>query len=370
MDEERARALLELVADTPAPPARVDIELARSQGRTRLRWYRACLAGAPALVVVGVFTAAAFGASRPLATFSVTAPSTPDRVVPDRVVPPKRFSPLIPYVAFGWLPRGESLDGGQLAATSAYLTAGHSSEWALTVYSAGRCDLTSQQVLRQLRKHREPTMTCTVSSSAGWSSLLRSVAEPVAGHLAFWTPTRSMLVWQYARGSWATLARPQGHAAVGEAVKIADHIRYAVATKPSIEFPIQLSGLPSASQVTSMYFVADAGVLRAAQYPLTGAGSGSPNFTASLSTRRSSCYFYPGQSAHRTINGYRVTVNHFKAVRGNPPVQQVCAPDADGLMIFISTYGAHAKPNAISIFAHHTRLLGTNPKDWTTKPLG
>jgi hypothetical protein len=24
---------------------------------------------------------------------------------------------------------------------------------------------------------------------------------------------------------------------------------------------------------------------------------------------------------------------------------------------------------AITLFAHHTRLLGTNPADWTTRPL-
>lgn len=369
MDEERARALLELVADTLVRPEGADIDLARSRGRTRLRWRRACVVGAPALAVVGVFAAAAFGASRPLTTSPVTAPSKPDRVTAARVAPPKRFSPLIPYVAFGWLPRGVSLDGGQLAATTAYLTAGHSSEWALTVYSAGRCNLTSQQVLGQLRKHKKPELTCSVSSSGGWSTRLSSVAKPVHGHLAFWTPTGALLAWQYARGSWATLTRPGGHAALGEAVKIADHIKYAVATRPSIEFPLQLSGLPPASRVTATYFVAHAGVLRAAQYSLAGAGSGSPNFTVGRSTRRSSCYFYAGQSGHRTINGYRVTVNHLKAVRGNPPIQQVCAPDADGLMIFISTYGAHAAPDAIAIFAHHTRLLGTNPKDWTTRPL-
>jgi hypothetical protein len=68
------------------------------------------------------------------------------------------------------------------------------------------------------------------------------------------------------------------------------------------------------------------------------------------------------------INGYRVMVNHLKAKHGDPPVQQVCAARADGLAVFISTYGKNPKPSAISIFAH-LRLLGTDPAHWTTQPL-
>jgi hypothetical protein len=112
-------------------------------------------------------------------------------------------------------------------------------------------------------------------------------------------------------------------------------------------------------------------VLRVSQYSLTGSGRYAPNLTADPATPSSSCYFYPGgQSARQTINGYRVTVNHLAAAPGNPPVQQVCAANADGLSVFISTYGRHAAPDAISIFADHTRLLGTNPAAWTTQPLG
>jgi hypothetical protein len=366
MDEQKARALLELAADAEAPPTRVDIELARSRGRTRLRWRQACLVGAPVLVVVALSLATAV----PFAGGGAAASRRTVLAASGRVMPPRQFNPLIPYVAFGWLPRGESLDGGQIASTNAYLTGGPSSSWALTVYVAGRCSPTSQQILRQLRQHRKPELNCTVSSSSGSISQIVSVAPPVDGHLAYWTEDRSSLVWEYARGSWATLSGPRGQVANRDAVKVADHIRYAVATKPSIEFPVQLRGLPPAWRVVAMYFVRDAGVLRASEYSLAGSGPIAPNFTTDPATRRSSCYFYPGQSARQTINGYRVTVNHLKAVRGNPPVQQVCAPDADGLSIFISTYGRHAAPNAISIFARHTRLLGTNPADWTTKPLG
>lgn len=366
MDEERARALLELAADTDAPPSRVDIGLARSHGHARLRWRLASLVSAPVLLVVAVILAAVvpFGGSGHAVSYR-TGP-----LAAGRVTPPRQFNPLIPYVAFGWLPSGESLDGGQLGSATAYLTAGPSNAWALTVYAAGHCDRTSQQLLRKLRQHRQPELNCGATSSSGWAADVISVAPSVDGHLAFWTTKRGSLVWEYARGSWAVLVGPRGRAAIRDAVKVADHIRYAVATRPSIEFPVQLTGLPATWRIAATYFVADTGVLRASQYSLAGTGQSAPNFTSDPATRRSSCYFYPGESVRRTIHGYRVTVNYLKAVRGNPPVQQVCAADADGLAIFISTYGSHAAPNAITIFAHHLRVLGTNPANWTTKPLG
>jgi hypothetical protein len=374
MDEARARVLIELAAGTEAPPPRIDVELARSRGRRKLRWRRAGLATLPvlaALAVVGVVLGVAvpFGSGGHTASTG-KGPVTPSSTAPagkTRVRPPRRFNPLIPYAAFGWLPGGESLDGGTMQPTNAYLTAGPSSAWALTLYSVGRCDLASQQVLKQLREHRQPQLNCMLNSSAGWIGHVTSTAPPVDGHAAFWTT--GYLAWEYARDSWATLASPR-HAALSEDVKVADNVRYDVATKPSIEFAAQLTRLPPAWQVAAVFFVADHGMLRASQYSLS-AGPASPNFTVDPATRSSSCYFYPdGQSVHRVIDGYRVTVNHLAATSpGSPPIQQVCAADAHGLAVFISTYGKDTRPNAISIFARHLRLLGTNPADWTTRPV-
>jgi hypothetical protein len=30
----------------------------------------------------------------------------------------------------------------------------------------------------------------------------------------------------------------------------------------------------------------------------------------------------------------------------------------------------HGFPNAVAVFAHHLKLLGTNTANWTTRPLG
>ena len=196
-------------------------------------------------------------------------------------------------------------------------------------------------------------------------------AAQVDGHTAFWTMKHVYLIWQYADNGWAALAPPKS-AGTRTAIKVASEVSYGAAGSP-VEYPAQLFNMPAGWTLGYVYFAADAGVLRASQYSLTGLGVSVPTpfFTTDPATASSSCYYYPGgQSVHQTINGYRVTVNHLPASNGNAPVQQVCAADADGLFVFVSTYGRHASPDAINIFRRHMRLLGTNPAGWTSKPLG
>jgi hypothetical protein len=368
MDETRVRGLLALAAAaTEEPPSRVDVELARSQGRRKLWWRRASMAGASAAAVVAVLVGAV--------AVSGSGGAAPGRgraaEAPARVIAPRQFSLVSPYAAFGWLPPGVSLDGGTLSPTNVYLTAGPGPSWALTVYSPGFCNLTSAQVLRQLGRHKHPQIVCSDSGSGSVYPVTTVAAARVDGHAAFWTAKHGYLIWQYAHGSWASLAPPRS-AAADVAIKVAGEVSYGAAGSP-VEYPAQLVGMPAGWTLAYVHFAADAGVLRASQYGLTGTGAGadSPMFTTDPATSGSSCYYYPdGQSARRTINGYPVTVNHLPASNGNVPVQQVCAPSADGLMVFVSTYGRHPSPDAVSIFSDHMRLLGTDPSNWTTKPLG
>jgi hypothetical protein len=275
-----------------------------------------------------------------------------------------------PYAAFGWLPSGESLGGGTISPRSLYLTAGPSAAWALTVYVAGFCNRTSEQLLRQLHQHQQPQLVCSDASGGSVYPVISAVPH-VDGHAAFWTAGHTYLVWQYADRGWAAL-EPSKNVAARVVIKVAGHVRYGVVGSP-VKFPAQLTGMPAGWRLAFTHFVADAGVLRASQYALTGTGAGfpAPSFTTDPATAGSSCYYYPDdQSARQTINGYRVTVNHIPASNGRSAVQQVCAPRANGLMVFVSTYGSHASPDAVSIFRTHMRLLGTNPANWTTKPLG
>jgi hypothetical protein len=51
-------------------------------------------------------------------------------------------------------------------------------------------------------------------------------------------------------------------------------------------------------------------------------------------------------------------------------VQELCGAHADGLWFDIQVFGAHPSIGVVSLFRDHMRLLGTNPANWTTRPVG
>lgn len=364
MDERRVRGLLQRAAASQEPPPRVDVELARSRGRRKLRWRRASMAGASAAAVVAVVVAA------------VAVPGSgggaPGRgKVPEAhrpVAAPSRFDPLRPYATFGWLPAGESLAQGTTSLSDVQLTAGTGPAWALTVYAAGFCNLTSGQVLRQLGLHQQPRLDCSNSADGSIYQVTSAAAARVGGHAAFWTTDHTYLIWQYANRGWAALTSPIGDAA-GVALKVAGRVRYGAAGSP-VKFQVQSVNMPRGWTVLLVRFTVIAGVLRGYQYIVTGTGvdAGGAILSAGPASPSSSCYS-DGRSKRQTINGYQVIVNHIPAPNGTAPALRVCAPDADGLSVIVST-GSHESPDAVSIFRRHIRLLGTNPANWTTEPLG
>jgi hypothetical protein len=347
--------------DAGLAPGLADAGLART-GRRTARPRSAILAWAAALAAVCVIAGGA------LATGGATGGHAPAAYGSVRPLP--YFNPLIPYLQFGWLPAGESLDGGETVAANAQLTAGPSGAWALTAFAAGRCNLTSLQVLEYLRQGQQPRLTCVVQSGpsgvTGWTEPVTRQAPFVRGHLAFWTA--GGLAWQYARDSWADLSGAPA-VATSDMLKVADGIRYGVAARPSIRFPVQLTGLPAAWQIEFVSYVPDGAVLRASNFLLANGDLYPPSFTIGPATARNSCTYWPGQSRRTAIDGHQVTVSYLRQTAGSPSTQQVCAPDADGLSLIFATYDARATPDGVGIFAKHTRLLGTDPADWTTRPL-
>jgi hypothetical protein len=367
--EEQLRDLLEMAVGEP--PRRVTVEAVRRRVVRR----RAVMAAATAAVAVAV--AFAVGA----ALFRPAAPPTAGPAAP------RQFSPLIPYLSFGWLPAGDKLVAGGTGRKVMYLIARPKldarSEWNLSVYAAGRCTLVAAP--RRL--------TC----SAGPATQIRGRAPAVRGHRAFWASSGdSSLVWEYARGGWATLYLPfpydnpllhnaaKREAIRRDAVKVARHVRYGAPTPPLV-FPAQLTGLPSQWRVSSVYYLPDAGVLRASRYTLNAAAAGSVTSDAGLqfqnnlpwveidpvTSRHNPCFYYPdrknsrGKSTREIINGYRVIVSQLDHDR-----HQICAPNARGLAVLIAEIGPHPALSPASLFRHHLRLLGTNPANWARKPIG
>ena len=364
MSESQIRALFAQIADAEPVPSRVDVQLARRRGRVRLRWRRACVAGGSVLAVAAV-TALAVGVGlvRPGPGPEATGPTAP-----------RQFSPLVPYVSFGWLPAGESLGQGGIRPTESYMAAGPQGEpeWTLGVYARGQCHLTGSA----------GGLSCPGSSTLP----IRQRAPDVAGHRAFWYSPG--LVWQYARGGWAVLGIPAGNLSAvlhskelaGQALKIARNVRYGVPTQ--LVFLAQFSGLPNHWQVHNIsYYVPDSGLLRADQYMLTtgsshfhprvgdtGVWTDAPYIMVHPAPRKGTCSPQDRGSKRTIIDGYRVVLKRYHL--GSLPVQELCGAHADGLWFDIQVFGTHPSINVVALFRDHMRLLGTNPANWTTTPVG
>src|SRR5581483_7630961 len=251
---------------------------------------------------------------------------------------------------------------------------------------AGQCHLTGRPV--QLK--------CSTESLEGLTVRITGRAPDVRGHRAFWAG--STLIWQYARGGWAGLDLPYPFyvpkltnpaklkVAKREAVKIADHVRYGAPTPP-LKFSVQLTGLPSTWGVSSVYYLPDAGALRVSRFAL---GTGTPDLGADggleyqtglayfssidpITLRKDACYVAPHRKGSSekstvvTINRHRVVLT--SQVLGHSPRHDLCSL-ANGLSLYISQFGAHPPMKLASLFRDHLRLLGANPANWTTKPIG
>jgi hypothetical protein len=362
MIESQVRALFAEIADGEPVPSRVDVQLARRRGRARLRWRRACVAGTSVLAVAAAAAlAVGVGPVRPGPGPVAAGPAAP-----------RQFNPLVPYISFGWLPAGESLDQGGITPTESFIDAGPQGdpEWTLGVYARGQCHFAASGL-----------------NCPGAKLPISQRAPDVAGHRAFWAGID--LVWQYARGGWARLSIPAPDLSAvlhskedlaGKALKIASHVRYGVPTP--LVFLARLSGLPSNWQVHDIsYYVPDGGLLRADQYMLTtgssrfhprvgdtGVWTDAPYLMVHPAPRKGTCSPQDRGSKRTIINGYRVVLKRFQL--GGLPVQELCGAHADGLWFDIQVFGAHPSINVVSLFRDHMRLLGTNPANWTRNPVG
>ena len=364
MIESQIRALFAELADgEPAAPP-VDIPQLRRRGRARLRRRRAWVAGTSVLATVAVLA---------LGVGPLRLGSNPPTGGP---VAPRQFNPLVPYVSFGWLPAGNSTVAGDTAPDMMALVAGRKlfslPDWNLNVYAADQCHLTGQP--RALK--------CSTPALEGLTARITGPAPAVRGHRAYWAGP--YLVWQYARGGWAWLLPPTSYSPEGSsaasrevgrrnAVKIAAHVRYGAATPP-LKFAVQLTRLPSHWRVGSVFYQPGAGVLQATRLALS---TGNPDLGADggLQYQTNLPWFTTierapahgnlcGRGRPETVNGYQVVVTQ----RGD--TQSLCAANADGLALYIGQRGAHPPISVPELFGDHLRLLGANPANWTTKPIG
>jgi hypothetical protein len=371
MLEEDVKALYERMATADQPPSKISIPVAGRAGRARLNRRRATAIGTPLLAAVAVIAIALTGA----------IPGGLHRTQPDSAPPraPRSFNLLVPFARFGWLPNNipgylRPTEDGYYDLNQGALSEGTSAAVELIVLAAGRCHVTDHMLV------------CLYGGPNNYVSPPVTLGRPVAeidGHPAYWgappppppgfkrQSNSGSLAWQYASGGWAVVNAHTERVAV----KVADHVRFGYAGEPAVRFPVQLKDVPADWQVYEVDTRELNGVLDPTGLIVTAGrvpdwqevlppdravtialGQGAGTWCISIAR--------PKHAKHEVINGYKVIVG----ADSSWPNNELCASDAAGTSMWIAI-GPHPILSPVSIFAHHLRLLGSNPANWTTKPI-
>jgi|HubBroStandDraft_5_1064220.scaffolds.fasta_scaffold10320_2 hypothetical protein len=381
MVENDLRVLFLLEADAEQPLARISVPAASRRARIRQRRHRALAFASPVLAGLAVVAVALATTAAPTLTHgAIAAGNQPD----GRSIAPRQLSPLRPYASFG--------PAGNPAVAQRFLNPAHqvyslrSPMGQLGVFAAGQCRASGQ------------TLTCSAGTGAFMlpeRQHLGVLAGRVNGHQARWkgglqfgtggTTTFNLdnrgdkvtltggvshyfhygvLQWQYARGGWAELAAPSEHAAL----ELARGLRFGPDVAAPARFPVQVIDEPASWQVSAVTLTTNP--RHDSQWAVSGAHT--PWITSGLAggSCAKALSLGPGEVPRlhpAVINGYQVETTR-QVVAGHQTVWYLCAPDADGLYVIL---GANSPAvNLTGIFAHHLRLLGPDPANWTTRPIG
>jgi hypothetical protein len=389
MDEMGARALLERMSVAEPPASRVNIALARQNGAQRLRRRRWAAGMAPLLAAAVV--AAVIAGTGALSRGAGSGGGGSGPVSPARVAVPRHpFNPLAPYAAFGWLPKGgtRTLSSPTSTLIQLQLTIGSAAkgQFMLTVWAPATCNLDAAKVRAALRGGHHPALDCEDTLS-GWRAELGRPAPAVHGRPGFWFGGHE-LAWEYAPHAWATLYVSRRGTPIPDAtiLKVAARVKYAATAKPSVRFPFRLTGLPASWRVTSAPWratadgpVATPNIGWEGGYPTVGPADGRYAGTIRqivITPGKSKCPFFRGSSTSRwvVLNGVTAVVTRFTG-SGVRPYQGLCVPQTHGLHVMFLELpepgrGGFAFGGVTGIFLHHLRLLGPDPANWTTHPLG
>jgi hypothetical protein len=391
MIESEIGDLFHMITDGEPSTSQINTHAARRRGRARLRRRRVGLAGTPLLAVAAaVVVALTAGAASPK-----TSSSPPSSSPPAGQGAPQEFDPLVPYLSFGWLPPGIKLVDGDILKQVVSLDGNDKlfgeHDWGLSVYAAGQCQLTTGHKNTKTGGKDTQTLKCA-PHVYDIKDKIDAPAPSVNGHQAFWSGYE--LVWQYASDGWATLSVPftpgspipkRTPELVQDAVKVASNVKFAADTPP-LEFPLQLSGLDSQVQVSSVFYVPNQGVLQAYNFGLSsgtpdpGADGGlvyqkgQPSFdnVQAAGAPHSTCPLYKFQKGNsdkskvETINGSKVVLTTLHRLTDN---QLLCTANANGLAFSIMVEGGNAPMDPATLFRDHLKVLGANSADWTTKPI-
>jgi hypothetical protein len=376
VDETGVRTLLNQLADTEPPPARIDLGAAIAAGRRARRRRRVRVGGSVLLTAAAAAVAALLVVPGQRAGLQEAGGG----------VGPAPFNALVPQASFGWLPRGLQ-QGGMVPSSPArsLLSAGPANaSIELVVYHAGTCQLAGR------------TMTCHAFDIM---SAAANRAPDVSGHPAYWLTGPDLdgvygsgqeagLAWEYAPGAWSVLdwtdakvAWPPAGAERAAVLRVAASVRYGP-TAP-IKYPFRVSGLPTAWHVAQVDYTVLAGQPVAQNLELDDG----PGGTFGIGTHLADADYLQvsvTQATHGGLScpqGYRqdVTVDGVAAVLVYSPnsfrLQQLCIPHWGGLQVEIllsARMNAPAPnptgPDGVLKYARMMHLLGPDPAHWTANP--
>jgi hypothetical protein len=389
MDENAVRLLLREVAEDQLPPMRIDLAEAARAGRRALRWRRRYLpavapiaAAAAVAIIIGLLTVTGAGLHHG------TGPATDTRLP----AAPDKFSSLMPYARFGWLPGGGAVPYSTSQTTwnqEIQTSGGHGDAADLQIYPASACKITGAVTLSG--KTLPHGLTCAGNLGP---TALTGPAPDVNGGPAYWTSAQG-IVWEYGRNAWAWLVTSGGHPALPPAASIGLPLPAAAATLlhkvaarvrfgyQPVRYGFTVSGLPTSWQPRTNSIENVATI--AGQPVNVGYQAGPASDPTALtikavaaSERTKVCGFGPSKAGSILFDGVRAGLRTLSN-HGLKYIQNLCAPHVDGMQIFISldlsTQGSppSALPGGRQVadmrtFLSHLRLLGPDVADWATRP--
>ena len=371
MLEQDIKEAYQRMADADMPLSHISIPYTGRRGRRALRTRRASVLAAPVLAAIAVVAVALAVTATP--GLSRGTPQSGSAVSGDSA--PAQFSPLRPYVALR--PPDHAVAGQSFLLPAYQLFSMRSPMREIGVFAAGQCTASAGM------------LTCPRFVGEVMLKPSQQTGRPagrVDGHRAYWTADvgslsffgtinengqessskpqagsgYGVLEWQYAPGGWAELAAPSEQVAL----TTARAARLGPTVAAPLRFPVQLVGVPARWKVNSVTETANR--WHDTQWAMSAADA--PVLTSGLARNSCAADIGPGRSqiARRVVNGYHVQTMRQRLANGKY-IQELCAPDADGLYVILSAFSS--PQSLINTFAHHLRLLGSDPAKWTTKPI-
>ncbi len=334
--------LFESQACEDPPPTLASVAAATRRGRSRLHRRRAVSLAAPLMAALAVLAIAVSGT-----LLTPTPTPTPTR-------PARSQSHGLPSLSLwpGWLPPGMSVTWAvayHQHQENLVVTEGHRVTGSIGTFS-GPCAASQSK------------LSCGKTS---WSPL-DGRAGTINKFPAYWSAYG--LLFEWAQDRWVDVQFSTRPDDLRVARRLTMHA-------PAIRYPFQLTGGWPGVGVQSVGSRYAHG--RAVADGITLARSAKLNPPVTVPFRDivqvdvgpvGSTPPCVSSGTHEVINGYHVDVAWIDR-HGADPIQDVCASDADGLLVRSNSYGRRLFASAPAVFAH-LKMFGPDPAKWPATPFG